>query len=419
MARPRLLFVSPRFLFPMNEGGKIRTANILRHLKGGRFELVLVSPAPADLTGFETSLQSVCDRFVSWPLGQASHLSRLLALPQDLPVSVATDRSKAGRTCVAGLLAEHPEVVVVDFPHAAVLLPERLDGSASVIFTHNVEAEIFERHAQVSTGIRRLLWKDQSRKMRKFEEQILQYFDAVIAVSRRDADGLRQRYGLDTVEVIDTGVDLDFFDFSLPSTPRTSASDGGSVVFVAAMDSPANIDGATFFLDEVWPMVARRRPQAQAVIVGRNPPRTLQDAALERKVRWRFTGFVDDIRPFVRDSDVAIIPLRVGSGTRIKAFEAMAMGRPVVSTRLGIEGLLVEPDQHYLTGESGEEFAGAILRLLDNPMLRDQIASAARKRLEERFSWTQVARQFEAICERAMARSAAVSGLSPTTLRLG
>src|SRR5207244_58227 len=104
----------------------------------------------------------------------------------------------------------------------------------------------------------------------------------------------------------------------------------------------------TFLMDEIWPIVERCRPQTRALIVGRNPPKTLLAAARERNLNWQFTGFVDDVRPLVANSHVSVIPLRVGSGTRIKAFEAMAIGRPVVSTPIGVEGLAIEAGRHYL-----------------------------------------------------------------------
>ena len=123
-----------------------------------------------------------------------------------------------------------------------------------------------------------------------------------------------------------------------------------------------------------------------------------------RGLNATLTGFVDDIRPYVAASNVYVIPLFVGSGTRIKAFEAMAMGRPVVSTSLGIEGLDVTHNEHFLRADTAAEFAAAILALLDDQAMRARIARAARTLMEANFSWQQVARQFEAICLRALAR---------------
>ena len=142
MSRKRLLFVSPRFLFPMDQGGKIRTGNILRGMKGGAFEVTLASPAPANQQAFAADIAAACDRFVSWPEQPPSRVRRALALASRLPVAAATDRSAAGQAVIAGVLAEKPDVVVADFPHADVLMPRGIDA-ASVMFTHNVEAEIF------------------------------------------------------------------------------------------------------------------------------------------------------------------------------------------------------------------------------------------------------------------------------------
>jgi glycosyltransferase involved in cell wall biosynthesis len=397
--RPRLLFISSRFLFPANEGGKIRTSNILRQMKGGAFELMLASPAPADVSDFVQDIRGVCDRFRLWPARSRSRMRRVLALAAPVPVSVATDQSRAGRAAIARAIVERPDVVVIDFPHTTVLVPKRIDF-ASVIFTHNVEVEIFERHAELTGGLWHLIWRDQTRKMQAFEQAALRRVDSVISVSSRDADALRRRYGLSVVEQIDTGVDLDFFQFMVPA----ARSDGGTIVFIGAMDSPANIDGITFLMNEIWPLVARARPGARAVIVGRQRPEPLVATVRDRRLAWTFTGLVDDIRPYAAAAHISVIPLRIGSGTRIKAFEAMAMGRPVVSTRVGVEGLDIESGRHFLAADDPNEFAAAILRLLDDAALCETLASQARARLVERFSWAHVARQFEAICLRALRR---------------
>ena len=332
--RPRLLFVSPRFLFPMDQGGKIRTGNILRGMHGGTFEVTLASPAPADVARFKGDLDLACDHFVSWPERPASRIGRVLSLASAVPVAVASDRSAAGSACVGRALAAKPDVVVVDFPHAGVLVPEHVDA-ASVMFTHNVEAEIFERHAARGKGVWRLVWADQSRKMNRFEGETLRRFDSVIAVSKRDADVLTERYGLAAVADIDTGVDLDFFTAAPADAAPDPGPDGGTLVFTATMSWAANVEGIHFLLDEVWPALVAARPGINAVIIGRNPPASLSEKIKERGLNVALTGFVDDIRPYVARAHVYVIPLFVGSGTRIKAFEAMAMGRPVISTSLG------------------------------------------------------------------------------------
>lgn len=399
MTRRRLLVVSPRFLFPANEGGKIRTANTLRHMRGGAFEIVLASPAPAGFERHEAEIAEICDRFVGWPASAPSQAGRAAALLGELPVAVASDRSRAGMAAIGAELDRAPDLVLLDFPHAAVLLPERAALPPSVVFAHNVEAEIFARHAAVARPGWRLIWRSQARKMKAFEGRALRRARGVIAVSERDALALRRDYGLERVSHVSTGVDLDYHRATPPGTPP---ADGGTIVFCGAMDWPANGDGVTFLIEQVWPLLVRERPRIRAVIVGRNPPRALVEMAAARSFQFHFTGYVDDIRPHVAAADIYVIPLRVGSGTRIKAYEAMASGRPVVSTSIGVEGLEVEAETHYLAADDAPAFAAAILRLLADEPLRTRLCTTARRLLEERFSWRAVARQFEAACLREL-----------------
>jgi len=403
--RPRLLFVSPRFLFPMDEGGKIRSGNILRALKGGVFHVTLASPGPPDLTPHAAEIDAACERFISWIAPPRTQRRRLLALGSHLPVAVATDQSEHGRAVVANALAARPDVVVADFPHADVLMPSRIQP-ASVLFTHNVEAEIFERHAARVAGPKRLLWASQSRKMQNFEQRVLARYHTVIAVSSRDRQALAERYRLTAVQAIDTGVDLDYFAATPGETAGDPGPDGGTLVFTATMNWPANVEGIHFLLDAIFPILRRARPRIRAVIIGRDPPRALSDKIRQRGLDVTLTGFVDDIRPHVARAHVYVIPLFVGSGTRIKAFEAMAMGRPVVSTPLGVEGLDVTDGEHVLRAEDAEAFARCVLALLDDAALRTRLAGAARRLVEERFSWSRVARQFETICLRAVREKA-------------
>ena len=394
----RLLVISPRFLFPMDQGGRIRTANTLRHLKGGAFHITLASPAPANAGDYAAETASVCDRFVSWREPALSTVGKVVALSDREPVTVVTDRSQEGRRVVRDELAKQPDAVLVDFPHAAALIPDQLHVP-SIMFTHNVEAEIFARHASLARYPMRPVWQSQARKMHRFEAGTLRRFDRVIAVSVRDARALEAAYGLHDVQPIETGVDTDYYAFH-PRPPVPPA--GGTVTFTGSMDSRSNIDGIAFLMDQVWPQVLARRPQARALIVGRNPTPAMIATAKSRGLDWTFTGLVDDVRPFVAEAHAYAIPLRVGSGTRIKVFEAMAMGCPVISTRLGSEGLDVTGGEHLLLADTAETFAEAILSTLDDPGPAAARARAARTLVSSRFSWPIVVKQFERICLEAL-----------------
>ena len=410
--RKRLLFVSPRFLLPVDSGGKIRTTQILRGMHGGNYQIELVSPAPAALSGEHAqALAGMCTRFESWPerpRGALFGLTRMRHVAHRLPIPVRTDMDARAARLIARELATRPDVVVLDFLHAAVLAPPRLDVP-SVLFTHNVEAEIFGRHAERQRNpLLRALWRSQQRKMAAFEREALGRFDVVVAVSERDAQTFREAYGRREVHVIPTGVDLDHFAYHEPERD-------GEVVFCGAMDWLANQDAVAFFMDEVWPLVTREVPQARMCVVGKAPPRALVARARERGLDWSFTGWVEDVRPHVRGAAAAVIPLRIGGGTRLKAYEAMAMGTPLVSTTIGVEGLPLRAGEHYLRADSAAELAAAVVALLREPGLRRRIARAARSHVEARFSFREAAAAFEAGCELARARGPASRPQRPKT----
>lgn len=397
-----MAFVSPSFLFPNDTGGRIRTTNVLRGLRGGAFDVTLIGPASAQQeVEWSRQLHEVCDTLVSWK--QRPHRPRwrrAFDLLDALPVNVAADRTSSGLQAVRQTLVQGRfDVVVFDFVHAAVLRPAGLAG-ATVCFTHNVEAEIFARHAaQTRNHVMRRVWVSQHAKMQRFERDALRTFTSVVAVSERDAVQLRSQCGLSSVATIPTGVDLDFFGYA-PGPPV----DGGhppTVVFTGSMDWDANIDGVRHFLAETWPLILAERPDAQFVIVGRKPTAALvEQANATRGVRC--TGFVDDVRPDVQAAHVFMIPLRIGGGTRIKAFEAMAMGCPVVSTSIGIEGLDVSPDRHFLLRDDPAGQAQAVLDLFGDPTLRSELSRRARQCVEDRFGHRVAARAFERICLQAL-----------------
>jgi len=392
----KILFIQNRILFPTNTGGRIRTLNVLRHLSRWHDVTYLCSVEPKDEEHLE-EMRSVGMELEAVPFRGTSpdqfkfYWDLALNTFSKTPFSVAKDFNPALRRRAEELLSHGQfDLVICDFVQmapAAIDLPCR----NSLLFQHNVEAQIFQRHAETDEGfLRRRLMTSQWKKMVAFERSAGKRFDRVIAVSDQDREIFKSEYGWNHVDVIDTAVNTDYF------TPQADVEVPTRVAFVASMDWLPNQDGAAWFVNEIWPRLRRQHPGIQFQLVGRNPSPLVQNLAQQEGVE--VLGTVPDVRPYLAEAAVIVVPLLVGGGTRIKIFEAMAMEKPVVSTSIGAEGLKVTHDGHILLADTVDDFAAAVSRLLTSEQERRRIGQAARTLVDENFAAEPVARQFEAIC---------------------
>lgn len=403
--RPRLLFLSQRFLFPADTGGKIRTSKILEQLRR-HFHVVLIGNVDGDeATRYREALARAADEFVGVPRREiARHSMRYYARTavravSRHPVTVLNDYSPAlERTLLESLGQRGPfAILVCDFVQSALLF-RHVVHPATLLFQHNVESAIPERHARTARNpMMRLFWRWQARKMRGFEGAASRAFTGVIAVSDEDRRAMESLYGLRHVYTIPTGVDTDYFQ------PSGKNDDGRTIAFCGSMDWLPNEDGVDFFLERVWTRLRSRRPEARFVVIGRNP-----SPGLTRRVATApavsLTGWVDDVRPHLESSAVVVVPLRVGGGTRMKIYEAMAMGRPVVSTTLGAEGLPVHAGTHLYLEDEPDAFADRVAWLLEHPAERRAVGDAARRWVHEHFRWEHVGEVFASACHDVIAR---------------
>jgi glycosyltransferase involved in cell wall biosynthesis len=224
--------------------------------------------------------------------------------------------------------------------------------------------------------------------MRRFESATLRRFDVVVAVSDRDALAFRSDHREVRTAVIPTGVDPDYFRFHEPVS-------NDHLVFCGSMDWLANQEAMNFFLDTIWDHIVAEVPDARLTVIGRAPPASLVEKAARRGANWAFTGYVDDVRPHMQGAAVSVIPMRVGGGTRLKVYEAMAAGTPIVSTTVGVEGLPIVDGKQYLRADEPLEFARAVVSLLKDSGMRRRMAADARALVESQFSYVNAARVFE------------------------
>jgi sugar transferase (PEP-CTERM/EpsH1 system associated) len=402
----KILFLQKRLLFPPNTGGKIRTLNVLRHLARWHNVTYLCNIQPGEEAAADQMRSlGVTLETIPWqetprssPLFYAQLAANLLS-PH--PFNVNKDFDPRLRERAVELLATGTfDLVICDFVQMARNITG-VPGAPKVLFEHNVEAQIFERHAKSDSGwLRRQYMRLQWKKLERFEGAAGRDFDAVIAVSQQDKATFEKNYGWRHVEVIDTAVDLDYFE---PGPAAEEVAD--RCVFVGSMDWLPNQDGVRFFVEQVWPRIRAERPNATFQVVGRNPTPAIRELA--RVPGVEIVGTVPDIRPHLREAAIVVVSLLVGGGTRLKIFEAFAMQKAVVSTPLGSEGLEVTDGRHLQNAESADELAEAVIALLRDNARRAAMGDAARALVVEKYSAESVARQFERICLRAAEKSRA------------
>ena len=296
------------------------------------------------------------------------------------------------------LLEEGVDLCVADFLVAMPNLPA-CTSTPVVLFEHNVEYMVWKRlHAVEKRPWRRALLALEWRKMRQYEAKACARAGLTVAVSEADRALLAANAPGADIRAVGTGVDTTYFH------PNGALEAPATLVFTGSMDWYPNEDAILYFIAEILPELRREVPGASLAVVGRDPTERLRAACAA--VGVRVTGTVTDVRPYVAEAAVYVVPLRVGGGTRLKIFEALAMAKAVVATRIGAEGLPIVSGQHFLRADSPADFARAVVTLLKDPGRRQALGMAGRRLVEERYSWTQVTREFEGHCEEFVSRHA-------------
>lgn len=397
----RILWVKTSPLHPLTRGGDLRTFQLLRELHQ-RHEITFAGMT-ADAGQFEGAKQShiystrslwTHEPKCSLEAGRLRFAAGAAAnLFSNAPYAVQRFTSKRWRDQISLLLEEYPfDLVLCDFLFPAASLPwsKKRPRQPWVLFQHNVECMIWKRRAAERRGIPGMYFTNQWQRMEKYERDTCQQFDAVLTVSEEDTQTSRDLHGLENLAGhVPTGVDVEFF--SVP--PRQTAS-VPTVVFMGSMDWHANVDAVLHFATEIWPLVVSRLPEARFVVVGRDPPLEIRNLATTTK-NIEVTGTVKDVRPFLRSAHAMVVPLRIGGGTRLKIFEAMAAEVPVVSTSVGAEGLPLENGRHFLRADTPSEFGEAVIAILNSQEIGIQLAKNARTEIAEQNSWRQAAAVME------------------------
>jgi polysaccharide biosynthesis protein PslH len=421
----RILWVKAGKLLPVDTGGKIRSYNILRQL-GRAHDVTLLSyyggrkdsDYEAQISGeFPGSLTVCTGALDGSALAQSVDYLRQIFRSAPFAVSKFTDRevrrllafwlnekAAAGASFDSKIAGQEIpkktfDIAVCDFLSASMNFPEK-SATPTVLFQHNVETALWQRLAKTEPNLtKRIAYKIEARKMATYERATLRKFRHVVAVSELDKQQMLAMDPSCEISVVPTGVDVEKF----PVAPPASASPP-RIVFLGSMDWEPNIDAVKYFCSDIFPRVRAQIDSAIFQIVGRNPHPSITRLASDA---IEVTGTVPTVAGYLRDATVIVVPLRIGGGTRLKIFEAMATGRAVVSTSIGAEGLPVKSGRDLILADDGQAFADAVVRLLNDSALRRQYELAAAQ-LAAQFDWSNIAQQFAAVLEK-VCRSGATS----------
>ncbi|MCK4512730.1 glycosyltransferase [bacterium] len=407
----RILFITQGFPEPRMIGGQIASYySVVQLTRAGHAVTCLcqVTSGPAP-TG-DAAISEIAQVTSVESVPANSLLRYALSVVDPLPWPIRRYASARAREMVRRTLEAGPfDIILFNSIHSATLLKtvrENTDAPC-ILFAHNVQSMIMELFARFQSGPpRRVYARLQWQRMLSFEERSLPQFDAVCAFSREDAEQLVAIAPGAKVEVCPMALDIismrdaaDGVRASKASAPDTDGSStfASDIVFVSYLGWRPNQDSLRWFVDEILPLIRKERPSTTLTIVGAGGPPWIEGLADERT---HVAGTVEDITPYVSLAKVFVVPLRIGSGVRVKIIQALAMRTAVVSTSKGCEGLELDDGTHLLVGDTPAAFAGAVLQLLEDPTRRKALASAGHSVVADRFDALSSSSRLAEICER-------------------
>jgi polysaccharide biosynthesis protein PslH len=397
----RVLFLAPKECWPPTTGAMLRNYHLAREVaRAARVTFLSFGegegapPDGAQVAGGLESPAAWCERVIEVSRRRGYTPAKLLrGALGGTPVTVLNYTTpEMARALGRALEGGGFDLVQVESIHLSAYLPllRAAKGRPRVVLDwHNVESEVMTRYAERAGGaLRRAYARRTARQLARLEARALRDFDAHLTVSGRDR---AQLLGLDAgarAYVVENGVAAAHFAGRGSAPEDAPRGAPRRVLFVGSMDYHANVDAVVTFAREAWPLLAQSLPALTFSVVGREPAAEVR--ALSALPGVEVTGTVEDVRPYYRGALASVVPLRVGGGSRLKILEAMAAGVPVVSTRLGAEGIEARDGAEIMLAETAADFREALSRLASDEGLRRAIAAAAREFVRSRYDWSSV-----------------------------
>ncbi|MGV3526663.1 MAG: glycosyltransferase [Candidatus Sericytochromatia bacterium] len=384
----RILYLAPFIPYPLNRGTHQRVFHLLSSLAQAHRVTLLVLDPDGVGAAHEDVMAALCEAVLRIPvqLQPWRSLGQRLLSPQ--PETMRHwDLPEVRRALAALLQRESFDLIFCeDICMTQYLLT--LNPEIPVITDRNrVDLEFMHEQAPYIHGLKaQAAFRENLLKLERFERRLLARFPDQVVCSPEDADFMTRRLGV-TPQIIGNGVDPAYFS----PQPWQHDPEAPMLCFSGTMDYGPNIDGISWFVESVWPLIRQQQPTCRLRVVGLNP--TPEVKALGRLPGIEVTGGVPDMRPYYAACDVYLAPIRIGGGTRLKILEALAMGKAVVSTTTGAQGLFLQDGEQVCFADSASAFAQAVCALLAAPQRAAALAQAGRHHVLERFSWPQLGRE--------------------------
>ena len=392
----RILFVSEQFPYPLHDGGNLRTYHILRGLAREHDVWLVAHEADWDAREAEAAVDGFCRiTTVPEPAPWKRVARNLVARGvRRYPLFVLKNWSQPLLRAADALVAAEPfDAIHLNMLDTACFALERRWPQHHVFDSHNCLSAMATRAATNNRSRwKRAIFAREASRLRDAERAVCQRMDVTLVCSDEDAALFGDLAPGASRAVVPNGVDTSFFADS-----GTTQEEPGNLVFVGTMGYFPNEEGARFFCREVMPLLQNGELSPRVYLVGKDPPASVR--ALDDGRSIIVTGRVEDVRPYVERAQVFVVPLRTGSGTRLKILEAFSMGKAVVSTSVGAEGIPARNGKEILLADDPETFAIQVQRLLESSELRQELGRAAHELVKETYDWTSISRQLLEVYE--------------------
>ena len=392
-----ILYLCHRFPYPPQNGGKIRSFNMIRHLSAQGHRVTVCSPVRSAAEAQEgAGIAPFCTAWETAPVKEWVQALRMLArLPSTTPSSMGYFHSSRLRRRVHELLVrQHWDLIMV---HCSSVAPyvEHVRDVPKILDFCDMDSQKWLEFARYKPFPLSLGYRLEGRKMVAAERRLAQRFDLSTVTTRAEWETLQGLGSGAATDWFPMGVDAEYF------CPGQGDHEADTISFIGRMDYYPNSECMVRFCAETWPLLKARRPALQLLIVGADPSPEVRRLAELPGVT--VTGSVPDVRPFVRRSALMVAPLKIARGTQNKILEAMAMGVPVVTSSIAAGGVDAQAPEHLLVADGPEETCAAILRILEQPEERRRLSLAGRARVLSHHSWEQAMQRLDRMIERCVA----------------